>query len=317
MTEFKLYHYDPSFILAVIFIALFSVSALGHLFQLGHSKTFYFFPFFIGCVFEAIGYAGRAISAKQTPDWAVMPYAMQSLLLLLGPTMLAASIYMTLGRLIVFLDADFYSLVPIQNLTKVFVIGDVLSFLAQSGGGGMLSQAKTAGDQKRGQNIIIFGLAIQLYFFGFFITVLHVFHRRINKSPTRKSLSVTTPWKRLIFVLYAASGLIMVRSIFRIVEYITGSKGPLQSTEIYIYVFDAALMCITTALFNVFHPGRVILPSKGPEIFDSYEDSTSIPLQPTTERTHQVTETVPSPPIQYQRRSTASLTPVQYNRQTE
>jgi hypothetical protein len=63
-----------------------------------------------------------------------MPYAMQSLLLLLGPTMLAASIYMTLGRLIVFLDADFYSLVPIQNLTKVFVIGDVISFLAQSGG---------------------------------------------------------------------------------------------------------------------------------------------------------------------------------------
>lgn len=180
----------------------------------------------------------------------------------------------------------------------------------------MLSQAKTAGDQKTGQNIIIFGLAVQLYFFAFFITVLHVFHRRINKNPTKKSLSVTTPWKRLILVLYIASGLIMVRSIFRIVEYITGSNGPLQSTEIYIYVFDAALMCITTALFNVFHPGRVILPSKGPEIFDNYDDSTSIPLQSTSERVHQVTETVPSPPIQYKRRSTASLTPVQYNRQS-
>jgi hypothetical protein len=76
------------------------------------------------------------------------------------------------------------------------------------------------------------------------------------------------------------------------------------------------LMCITTALFNVFHPGRVILPSKGPEIFDTYDDSSSIPLQPTTERIHQVTETLPSPPIQYQRRSTASSTPVQYHRQS-
>jgi hypothetical protein len=63
-----------------------------------------------------------------------MPYVLQSLLLLLGPTMLAASIYMSLGRLVVFLDAGHYSLIPVEYLTKTFVIGDVLSFLAQSGG---------------------------------------------------------------------------------------------------------------------------------------------------------------------------------------
>lgn len=63
-----------------------------------------------------------------------MPYFLQSLLLLLGPTMLAASIYMSLGRLIKSLEADSYSLVPIEFLTKTFVIGDVISFLAQSAG---------------------------------------------------------------------------------------------------------------------------------------------------------------------------------------
>ncbi|KAI8712149.1 Rta1 domain-containing protein [Fusarium sp. LHS14.1] len=160
MTELKLYHYDPSFTAAIIFVALFAASTVVHVYQLVRARTFFFIPFVIGCVFEAIGYVGRAISAKQSPDWAIMPYVLHSLLLLLGPTMLAAFICMSLGRLIVFLDASSYSLVPVEYLTKTFVIGDVLSFLVQSGGGGMLANAKSSGDQKMGQNIIIVGLAI-------------------------------------------------------------------------------------------------------------------------------------------------------------
>lgn len=59
---------------------------------------------------------------------------MQSLLLLLGPTLVAASIYMMLGRLIALLQADKLSLIRSNWLTKVFVVGDMLSFFAQSGG---------------------------------------------------------------------------------------------------------------------------------------------------------------------------------------
>ena len=59
---------------------------------------------------------------------------MQALLILLAPPLLAASIYMVLGRLIRMLQAEKYSLVRIKWLTKVFVLGDVLSFLAQSAG---------------------------------------------------------------------------------------------------------------------------------------------------------------------------------------
>ncbi|KAF5250668.1 hypothetical protein FANTH_4111 [Fusarium anthophilum] len=157
-----------------------------------------------------------------------------------------------------YLEADDYSLVPIEFLTKTFVIGDVISFLAQSAGGGMLTKAKSKGDQKMGQNIIILGLAVQIYFFAFFITILHIFHRRITAYPTSKSLSSISPWKQFVLVLYVDSGLIMIRSLFRLVEYITGSNGPLQSTEIYIYVFDASMIFVTVALFNFVHPGRAI-----------------------------------------------------------
>ncbi|KAF5979383.1 RTM1-like protein [Fusarium bulbicola] len=242
------------------------------------SLTFYAYSVaFLRQTVEQVPKKGQGVV---TPDWAIMPYVLQSLLLLLGPTMLAASIYMSLGRLIKSLEADDYSLVPIEFLTKTFVISDVISFLAQSAGGSMLTKAKSKGDQKMGQNIIILGLAVQIYFFALFITILHIFHRRITAYPTSKSLSSISPWKQFVLVLYVNSVLIMIRSLFHLVEYTTGSNGPLQSTETYIYVFDASMIFVTVALFNLVHPGRAIITPREPvETFHIHNDSASIPLQ--------------------------------------
>ena len=71
---------------------------------------------------------GRAISSKESPNWSLPPYILQALLLLLGPTLLAASIYMILSRLIELLKAESYSLIKRKWLTRFFVLGDVISF---------------------------------------------------------------------------------------------------------------------------------------------------------------------------------------------
>jgi len=63
-----------------------------------------------------------------------MPYIIQSLLLLLGPALFAASVYMVFGRLIRLVGGERYSIIRVNWLTKIFVLGDVLSFLVQSGG---------------------------------------------------------------------------------------------------------------------------------------------------------------------------------------
>lgn len=83
---------------------------------------------------ELVGYGARAASARQTPNWSLMPYIMQSLLLLLGPSFFAASIYMILGRIIRLTGGERHSLIRPSWLTKIFVVGDVLSFFVQSGG---------------------------------------------------------------------------------------------------------------------------------------------------------------------------------------
>lgn len=83
---------------------------------------------------ETIGYVGRAISANQSPDWTKGPYIIQSTLLLIAPALFAASIYMELGRVIVLVRAERFAIIRVNWMTKIFVGGDVLSFLMQASG---------------------------------------------------------------------------------------------------------------------------------------------------------------------------------------
>lgn len=74
------------------------------------------------------------MSAQQSPDWTIGPYVMQSTLLLVAPALFAASIYMGLGRIIYLVKGQKFSLIRVNWMTKVFVAGDVLSFLMQASG---------------------------------------------------------------------------------------------------------------------------------------------------------------------------------------
>ena len=85
-------------------------------------------------IVESVGYIGRLMSSKESPDWTLGPYVMQSSLLLIAPALFAASIYMALGRIIVLVHGEKHSIIRVSWLTKIFVTGDVLSFLMQSSG---------------------------------------------------------------------------------------------------------------------------------------------------------------------------------------
>ena len=122
----------------------------------------------------------------------------------------------------------------------------------------MLAKAKDNSGVKLGQNVITAGLVIQVLFFGLFIIVAGIFNYRLRAVPFFRSKQISVPWQSYLFVLYGASFLIMVRSVFRIVEYVMGQDGFLLDHEIFLYVFDAVLMFCAMVLFNVYHPSRII-----------------------------------------------------------
>lgn len=124
----------------------------------------------------------------------------------------------------------------------------------------MLSGGKMA-NPAIGENIILAGLFIQIITFGTFLVVAIIFHVRMNANPTPKSSHPGTPWQKHLCVLYFVSLLIMIRSVVRVIEYIQGYDGYILSHEIFLYIFDAALMLIAVATFNIVHPSE-LLPGK-------------------------------------------------------
>jgi RTA1 like protein len=58
-------------------------------------------------------------------------------------------------------------------------------------------------------------------------------------------------------MLYGVSGLIMVRSIFRVVEYLMGNDGYPLSHEWTLYIFDTLLMLSVTIIFYIRYPSKI------------------------------------------------------------
>lgn len=115
---------------------------------------------------------------------------------------------------------------------------------------------------KLGQNIITGGLAIQVLFFGFFVIVAGTFHRRMKIAPTATSMSPNIPWEKYLTALYIVSLCILIRSVFRVAEYVLGQDGYLLTHEAFSYIFDATLMFIAMAIYNVLHPGNIIFKER-------------------------------------------------------
>lgn len=65
------------------------------------------------------------------------------------------------------------------------------------------------------------------------------------------------PWRKHMMSLHVSSVLILIRSIFRVIEYLQGQDGFLLSTEVFIYIFDATLMFLVMATFLWVHPSEV------------------------------------------------------------
>ena len=63
-------------------------------------------------VVEFIGYAARTGSAMEHPGcWRLTPYIIQSIYILVGPALFAASIYTILGRIILLTDRESHAII--------------------------------------------------------------------------------------------------------------------------------------------------------------------------------------------------------------
>ncbi|ETS80445.1 hypothetical protein PFICI_07974 [Pestalotiopsis fici W106-1] len=255
-TMIVFYEYRPNKPAALSFMALFALATLGHLVYFFRLRAWYFIPFLLGGIAEVFGYYGRYMASDEPTK--VGPFIMQNLLILAAAPMLAATIYMSTGRIILALDAREFTLISPRWLTKLYVLIDIGAVVTQLIGS-ILPASGSESAIALSRKIILAGLITQFSALAFFIVQCLIVHRGIKKNPTSVVLAITSVnWEIHFWMAELVIVLTIVRSVVRAIEYLQGDGGFVISHEIFIYVFDAAIMWSVMMIYLIIHPGRLI-----------------------------------------------------------
>ncbi|KAI8318706.1 RTA1 like protein [Martensiomyces pterosporus] len=202
---------------------------------------------------ECIGYALRAVCIDHA---SLGIYIGMTLFLLLPPNAFALFEYKTVGEVVRRSHATprHFWLRP-RFITWFFFSSDVFSFLLQSAGGSMMASESTT---KTGKWVALIGLAIQLFFLTCFLFIaVHVTRDiayTVAMGPRDKSPEGAK--KKLMYTVIAATALIYIRSVYRLIEFADGYGGKIYSCEWAFYVFDCAMILLAFVANIVFFVGH-------------------------------------------------------------
>lgn len=108
-----------------------------------------------------------------------------------------------------------------------------------------------------GEKIVIAGLALQVATFAVFLVAAADFHARIRRASKTSPASSGEVWRKMLRILYTLSTLILLRCVFRLIEYAMGNEAYLIAHEWTLYVFDGVPMAAVMVLMLVLKPSEV------------------------------------------------------------
>ncbi|KAJ6259001.1 hypothetical protein Dda_5896 [Drechslerella dactyloides] len=259
----SLYQYDPSVAITAVALVLYTITTFTHFFQYFRYRAWFLTVFLVAGLMQTLGYLARVFSAREVTNRGL--YIGQFTLIILAPILTAAGDYVILGKLLerVLPGGRHAKTLGLRArwITWIFVSSDIFSFLMQGIGAGIIS-ANVNGNgnlaaQERGSHIVMAGLIVQLVFFGFFTGAVVRFDLKTRAGrPNAK-------WRVIVYCLYISCACILIRSIYRLIEFAQGWTGYLMSHEVYFWILETLPMFICLAVFNVFHPAQR-LPDEKP-----------------------------------------------------
>lgn len=260
--EATTYGYYPNYGGNIFFAVFFGLCGL---FQLGFGIYFRSWTLMValvvGTFLEMAGYIGRVLMHNN--PWSSGAFKLQIVAIILGPTFIAAGIYLTLKHIILSLGPEHSRLKP-KLFTWIFIGCDIGSLILQAAGGGV---AAAAGSDQRdllnaGNDIIITGIAFQVATMSVCgLLGLEFFLRYLRRGSGEKPLdSGNGRTKLVIFADVFAYFTVLIRCIYRIPEMAGGWGGPLMQKEDEFLVLDGMMIALAVLALTAFHPG-LFLPS--------------------------------------------------------
>lgn len=126
-----------------------------------------------------------------------------------------------------------------------------------------------------GEKIVIAGLALQVATFVFFLIASLDFQIRMSKKAAAVNMApapLRSDWKKMLYMLYSVSALILFRCVFRLIEYSMGNAAYLIAHEWTLYCFDAVPMFLVLVLLLVLQPSKYVPQDKKASVESSDEE---------------------------------------------
>jgi len=242
--------YVPSLALGVLGVILFILALVLHLFYLIRFRTWYFSTMVVGLVMEVVGYIFRLLASKRNP-YSVSYFVTQYFCIVVAPVFFSAAIYTIISVLINNVGQKYAPLSPTVILWS-FIACDVIATAIQVAGAALVGAAYS--DQKNPDtpnNILLGGLAFQVFSFTMFILVLTVFMYKARQIMGTKLKAMTAA------VLVAALA-VYLRTCFRLAETAEGLLEYLSTREVFFGCLEYLPIVIAVYLLIYWHPGRWI-----------------------------------------------------------
>ncbi|OAA60798.1 RTA1 domain protein [Cordyceps fumosorosea ARSEF 2679] len=255
------YNDNPSFEANLAFAVVFGASFVTHIVQAIVYKKRFCWVVIMGAAWETAAFSLRTIGShnQQERQYAIWG----TLLFLLAPLWINAFAYMTVARMVYFglPDKKIWGVRAVK-LTVLFVWLDIICFLVQLGGGGLLSNNDNANLTRIGMKLYTAGIGLQLGFIVIFGVMTAWFYHRMRQVSRGQGMGRL---RFLIWVMLAVLVLIMMRIIYRLLEFGPGinADNKLITDETYPLTLDAMPMALALGLLNLFHPGLVLRGSDG------------------------------------------------------
>ena len=205
---------------------------------------------------EVIGYIFRILASQKNP-YAVSYFVAQYFCIVVAPVFYSAAIYTILSVMIAHVGRE-YSPLPPKVILWTFIGCDVVATVVQITGAGLVGKAYSdGGNPNTPNNILLAGLAFQVFSFAIFIVCYTLFLFRAKKATSKK-------FKIFAAAVFVATLAVYLRTCIRLAETAEGLLEYLSTHEVIFGCLEFAPIIVAVYIFIYWHPGRW-LGSKGKE----------------------------------------------------
>lgn len=259
------YGYTPNAGVNMAAAVLFGISLVTcTLLSIWYRQRWFGTAFFIGFILETSGYVARYLSNSDPTK--IGHYTQQSSSLTLAPALFMAGVYYLLAKFTVIYRPGVSRIKPLWY-SYIFVSCDLLSIAIQGAGGGIAASAsKDKSGSSLGVNVMIVGLAVQVFTMVLFIIFCIDFMMRVRRhkndlnnddiyTPEYAHIPRSRMFVPLLWAIATCTTLILARCIFRLIELSGGWDSSLMHNQVCFMIMEALVVWVGTSALAFIHPG--------------------------------------------------------------